>query len=289
MFNSYWMSIYMTGGIFGIQAWALGLFVRSGQLSGGHAALVGIGGYTAGYLALQGHGVVFTLIAAIVAGGLAGLFLGAVTLHLNHLFLALSTLIFGEILVILVTDSEHLGSTAGLGGIPLLGIGPLVLGTVIAILIFEFVILRGSRLELHFRLLAANPELVQLSGRNANMFRVLVLAASGAAAGYGGALMVYFNGGTQPTDLGFAASLNLLIFVIVGGSATGVGPLLAGFLLTVLPYLLGLEGVHAALLTGSILLFVIVLVPDGLIRRWPVRFSGQRKERRGQYNDKASA
>lgn len=267
----YWDSLIVLGGINAILAWSLGLVVRSGQLSVGHAALAGAGGYAAGLAARAGLPPVLALVVAAVVAGVIGLLLAVVTLRLNHLFLALATLLFGEILVAVATGSETLGGAAGLAGLPLLQLLPLVGGAVLAILLVETLVLRGSRTELDMLLLSGDPLLVDMTGVPANRLRVQVFAVSAAVAGFGGALLAFQAGVVQPGDLGFDHSLNLLVYVVVGGSTNGIGALVGGFVLTVLPRVVELDNVQQTLLLGAVLVVVMLVRKDGAIPRRPTR------------------
>src|SRR4051812_31034163 len=102
--SAYWESILVVAGINAVLAWSLGLVVRSGQLSVGHAALAGVGGYAAGYATLHGWSPGLAFVVAPVITSVVGCLLALVTLRLNHLFLALATLIFGQVLTILATS-----------------------------------------------------------------------------------------------------------------------------------------------------------------------------------------
>lgn len=269
--NAYWLNLFITGGIAAIEAWALGLVVRSGQLSVGHAALAGIGGYAAGWFALHGYPTVVSFVAALIVAGVAGFSLSVLTLRLNHLFLALATLIFGQILVLVATGWGSMGGAAGLAGVKLLQMGPIVVVVAVAIILLELFVLRGSRLEMQSRVLATDSTLVELSGRSSRWMRVGVFTVSATVAGLGGAMSVFNLGVVQPNDLGFDQSLNLLVFVIVGGSTSGLGALVGGFVLSVLPDALDLQGVTVTLVLGAILLLVMLVRQDGLIPRIPVR------------------
>lgn len=267
----YWDSLIVLGGINAILAWSLGLVVRSGQLSVGHAALAGAGGYAAGLTVRAGLPPILALLVAAVVAGLIGFLLAVVTLRLNHLFLALATLLFGEILVAVATGSDALGGAAGLAGLPLLQLLPLVGAAVLVIVLVEVLVLRGSRAELGMLLLSGDPLLVDMTGRTADRLRIQVFVASAAVAGFGGALLAFQAGVVQPGDLGFDHSLNLLVYVVVGGSTNGVGALVGGFVLTVLPRVVELDNVQQALLLGAVLVVVMLVRKDGAITRRPTR------------------
>lgn len=269
--SAYWANLLVTAGINAIAAWALGLAMRSGQLSVGHAALAGIGGYAAGRLALEGLPIWLTVVLAMLVTGVIGAVLAGLTLRLNHLFLALATLIFGEIAVLLVTSSSELGGASGLVGMPLLDLRFPVAAILALIVLVELTLIRGSRLELQMAIVANDPELVEMSGRSSARLRIGVFAASAMIVAVAGAMHAYQNGVVQPADLSFHRSLDLLVFAVVGGASSGYGPIIGALALTLLPEMLGLEGNGATLFLGAVLVVTMLVRTDGAVPRIPVR------------------
>jgi branched-chain amino acid transport system permease protein len=186
-------------------------------------------------------------------------------------------------MVLVATQSSGLGGAAGLIGIPLLDLRPVVAGVIVAILLVELLWIRGSSFELHMNVVASDPELVQMSGRSAARLRVGVFAVSTAVAGLAGALNVYYLAIVQPTDLGFEQSLNLLVYAVVGGASSGFGPLIGAGALTLLPRVLNVEGTYQTLLLGALLLATMLLRRDGIVGRLPIRITKRR--RGGTTND----
>jgi branched-chain amino acid transport system permease protein len=278
--GGYWANLLVVAGINAIAAWSLGLAIRSGQLSVGHAALAGIGGYAAGWLSLQGESVIVTVLFGMAFAGVLGVVLATLTLRLNHLFFALATLVFGEIAVIVVTNSTALGRAAGLVGMPLLDLRPWVAAILAVILLVELLVIRRSRLELQMAVVAHDPDLVEMSGTSARRMRVAVFGVSATVAGLAGVLHAYQIGVMQPVDLGFARSLDLLVYAVVGGASSGYGPIIGAFALTLLPEVLELEGNYATLLLGGVLLATMLIRKDGLVGRWPVAVTPRTSRRR---------
>lgn len=269
--SAYWSNLLVTAGINAIAAWALGFAMRSGQLSVGHAALAGIGGYAAGRLALEGLPIGLTVLIAMLVTGAIGAILAGLTLRLNHLFLALATLIFGEIAVLVVTSSSELGAASGLVGMPLLDLRFPVAAILALIVLVELTLIRGSRLELQMAIVANDPELVEMSGRSSARLRVGVFAASAMVVAVAGAMHAYQNGVVQPADLNFHRSLDLLVFAVVGGASSGYGPIIGALALTLLPEMLGLHGNDATLFLGAVLVLTMLVRTDGAVPRIPVR------------------
>ena len=106
----------------------------TGQFSIGHAGFMAVGAYIAGKLSLaaQGHGhlpasrrrsrtrcfFVGSLLAGGAAAALCGFVVGLPSLRLRGDYLAIVTLGFGEIIRVVVQNTEAFGRALGLSGIP---------------------------------------------------------------------------------------------------------------------------------------------------------------------------
>lgn len=263
----YWTSLLVEAGILAVAAWGLGIAIRAGMLSVGHAALFGVGAYTAGLAAMHGVPLVVAAVAGAAAAGLVGTVLAIVTIRLNHLFLALATLVFGEILRSFANGWSVVGGAYGLVAIPMVDVGVALGLVLIGIVVFELFVFRGSRIELVAELLATSDSLVELGGVSPRVGRICFFAASSAIAGLAGAIAAFHRGLVLPEDLGFDPSMLLLVIVIVGGASSGIGPIVAAFVLALLPERLGIEGHLRDLMFGAILLACLLARPDGLFSR----------------------
>ena len=91
----------------------------AGQLALGHAGFMSIGAYTAAMVTLKYDTPLFI---SLLAGGLAaaafGILIGLPILRLKGDYLAITTLGFGEIIRVIITNIDALGGAKGLAGIP---------------------------------------------------------------------------------------------------------------------------------------------------------------------------
>lgn len=281
MLSSYMDHVLSVAGVNAIGAWAVGIAIRSGQLSVGHAALAGIGGYSAGLLTRGGDNFVVALLVGVVVAAAVGAVLSVLTLRLDHLFLALGTLVFGEMAAIVATDTSTLGGAAGLASIPFTTTVPLVGGVLLAIVLFELAVVRGSRAEIQVQLLAHNPRLVELAGTSAKRLRVTFFTLSAAGAGLAGVFHAHLFGVVQPGDLRFAESLDLVVYAVVGGVHSGFGPIVGAVLLTFAEEFVSIPGITRPVIYGAILLGVLLVRDRGLIPRWRLRITATGSGRRG--------
>ncbi len=108
--NPYYIHLMVVIGIYAILLLGLDIVVGYvGEVSLGHAALFGIGAYTAGVLNFQ-LGVPFLLAvpASIAVTGLFGAILALPALRVNGPYLAMVTLAFGTIIQILINEMTFL-------------------------------------------------------------------------------------------------------------------------------------------------------------------------------------
>lgn len=108
--NPYYIHLMVIIGIFAILLLGLDIVVGYvGEVSLGHAALFGIGSYTAGVLNFQ-LGVPFLLAipASIAVTAVFGAILSLPALRVNGPYLAMVTLAFGTIIQILINEMTFL-------------------------------------------------------------------------------------------------------------------------------------------------------------------------------------
>ena len=112
---------------------ALGLVLLTGiagLTSFGQAAFVGVGAYTAAYLAINsGLSPWLTLCVGLLLAAAAALLVGAITLRMSGHYLPLATIAWGLALNYTMANMEWLGKYDGLLGIPTLKVFGIDLGS----------------------------------------------------------------------------------------------------------------------------------------------------------------
>jgi branched-chain amino acid transport system permease protein len=125
----------------------------------------------------------------------------------------------------------------------------------------------ASRFGLAARAVGANPAAAAASGVRVRRIRWITFGLGGALAGLAGALYVHYTLFITPDDLGFFAGFTLLAFVLFGGSEVLLGPIVGAVILTLLPPAFGFATTFRFALYGAVLVFVVLLRPQGLITR----------------------
>lgn len=292
--SPYWDSVATSAGLLAIVA--LGLYVSSsaGALSVAHAAIAGMGGYVGAVLTTNFDAPFLLAIVAGVALGVAtGALLAAATLRMNPLVAGLTTLAFGETMVVVALNIDYLGAGSSFYGIPPHTTLGLVYGT-LGIVLFIAWRFERSRLGLAARACRDDSESASAMGVNATRVKLIVFALGAGIAAAGGVLRVHFVLVERPTDLGFANSLEILIVWVFGGSYIFLGPPVGAVILTFLPELLRFSQEERMIVYGLLLTVMVLLRPQGLLTRqsWrSILAVGRvvRAVRRGQPADKKEA
>ncbi|MEM6350771.1 MAG: urea ABC transporter permease subunit UrtC [Cyanobacteria bacterium P01_D01_bin.14] len=107
---------------------------------------------------------------------------------------------------------------------------------------------------------------VRFSGYDPTLFKVLVFAISGGIVGIAGALYSVQSSGITPQAMSIAFSIEMVIWVAVGGRATLVGAIFGALLVNWAQALLS-ESFPAVwqFFQGALFLLVVTVLPDGII------------------------
>ena len=101
-------------------------------------------------------------------------------------------------------------------------------------------------------------------GINVAKYRFLAYVISAIICGIGGAMLVHHLGYCYPSLCGIFSSVDLIVFTVVGGSGTIMGPVIAAFLFTLLPEAVHFIDAYRPLIHAIILVVVIISAPRGL-------------------------
>ncbi len=285
MLDAYTSQVLTFIGINCILALSLYVTVLAGQLSVGHAAFMGIGAYTSTLLMTK-CGVPFFLSAPAGAllGGFSGILIGLPTLRLKDLYLVIATLAFNIIWVVIVMNIEALGGALGIFNVPKATDNTVVFGS-LAVMVFFFYRLQDSRLGRAFRSIQEDEAAARAMGVNAVYYKVYAFSLGAFLAGYAGALYAHFVTFISPHDFEVDRSIEILLFVVLGGTQTYLGPLCGALLLTLAPEFLRFLAEYRLLVYGLMFVGIMLLRHEGLIeedtfswKRWSRMF---RKESRG--------
>lgn len=280
--NNYLISVATQTFIMAIAALGLNLITGyTGQFNLAHGAFMAVGAYTVGILTVD-HQVPFW-IAFLLAGcvtALLGYFVGLLSLRLKGHYFSIFTLCVSYIMFLLIEKWESLThGPVGIMGIPSPpGIGPLQFGTPLSqyYLVLAFLVLGiwimarivRSLLGRSFMAVRNSDVLAEALGVDLMRTKTLSFVLSVVYAGFAGALyagQVRFLGPDLASEV---VTFDLVMFILVGGVGTLLGPLVGTVLVTYLTQSLQFLQDYRMVVFGPVLIALIIFLPDGLVGTW---------------------
>ncbi|MEO9340662.1 branched-chain amino acid ABC transporter permease [Mesorhizobium sp. SB112] len=267
---------------------ALGL---GGLVSFGHAAFFGIGGYVAGIFAthafssqpmfswpfefMGSNQMPVIWLTAIVVCALVALPIGAISLRTAGVYFIMITLAFAQMIYYFAISWPAYGGEDGLSiyvrnAFP--GVNTanaltffLICYGLLMLSLLLFWAVAGSRFGTALQ--AGRQNAVRLAAVGIAPFRVRLVAftISAMITGLAGALFADLNRFVGPSMLSWHMSGELIVLIILGGTARLFGPLAGAMLFVVFEFALGGLTEHWQFFLGLILLGVVLFARGGLI------------------------
>ena len=275
----------------------------SGQVSLGHGALMGVGGYAAALVGDQAGAkmleekvtginlpIPLTFVVAILAAAGIGALLGVAAARLSGPYLAGTTLALAVGLPSVANQFKSLGGEQGLFYI--VGDPPAALGdgvtqskwyfwiaaltTLIAIFWLQNVM--RSRYGRIWKAIRGSDVAAELAGINVARAKILAFTLSAGLAGLAGALWAMTIGTVSPSAFPLALSFSLLTGAVLAGVTTLGGVMIGALILVAIP-----EIVHSvvdrvgasqtvadslpSLIVSALLILTVIFVPNGPVEQ----------------------
>ena len=253
----------------GLMALSLNLLLGyAGQISLGHAGLIGAGAFISGTVTSRwGLPMPLGIVLAGVAAAGVALVIGVPALRLKGLYLAIATAVFGLTMQYSVFRSSAISGGSGGIALPRLIHGDTFLTDNVQYLVLCLVVLIAvwavdvnitqTRVGRAFRTIRENEAVAQAFGIDVVRYKLLAFVVSGAMAGVAGALFGHAIGFVNNDTFSLNLSLQIVIIVIVGGIGSRVAVMLAAVAFVVLPlYIGGLQGWEYVI--GAVVLMLTV-------------------------------
>jgi branched-chain amino acid transport system permease protein len=261
----------------------------TGQLSLGHSALSGIGGYISTLLLINaGLSPWIGMFVGALCATVVGVLVGWPCFRLRGPYFALTTIAFAEILRIWTENTEdilgvELRGAQGLS-VPLKGHAPglfqfdgkvpyyyIILAMLAVVMLITWWMER-SRMGFYVKAIRGDQDAAEALGVNSTRYLLSAMALSSFLTALGGSFYAqYFRYINPERNMGLDFSIELALMGIVGGQGTVLGPVLGAFLLTpageITRATLGgkLPGMHLVIY-GLVLILAMLFLPKGLIQ-----------------------
>lgn len=248
-----------------------------GQMNMGMSGVFACGAYTSGVISIKlGVSPWFGLLGAVVMGLIIGVMLGWPSLRVKGIYLALTTIGFGEIVRLLASNLVDLtGGTQGLKDIPRFSIFGFQINTLVSnyYLLLTFTIIAiilamrisQSKWGRAFVAIRDNDEAIESNGINISEVKIKAFICSTVFACVAGSLYAHFMGYITPTNFTSDYSAKYVMMLMIGGIGSVPGVIIGAFVITQLPeYLRFLQDVYLLVFAVIGMLFAIFL-PNGIV------------------------
>ena len=225
---------------------------------------MGIGAYF-GAIATTKLGLPFpiAILASVLTPAAVALAIGAPTLRLTGVYLAISMLGLGEISRLLLLNWEYAGGALGLSGIPERGDVFLLYGVLI-VLIIALIFIGRSRIGRAMEAMREDETAAGVMGVNVPRYKLATLVVSAMLAGLAGCLSAHLSSFIGPNEYGFEEATTILSFALLGGIGTPLGPVAGAAILTLLPEVLRFLADYRLMINGAIIVIAVLFMPRGL-------------------------
>jgi len=246
--------------------------VISGQFPLGHGAFMGIGAYASAMAAKWlGLSPWISIPFGTAVACAVGIVIGLPFARLRAVYYAMVSLFFNMgIVQVIHSLGRWSGGYSGLTGIPtLLGFSKtpyyfcfLFLCLLSILVLYRF---EHSRIGITWKAIAQSYLIAWSVGINERFYRVFAVAIGCFFAGLVGALYAHYNGVIGTATFSFMATFMLLMFCVIGGMRSFLGPIIGTSVLVLVPEIFRSLKQFSPYLAAGIMIFVVFFLPQGLV------------------------
>jgi branched-chain amino acid transport system permease protein len=297
--HEYYLSVANIVWIAVIGALGLNILVGyTGQVSIGHGAFMSVGAYTAANFANRlGSPWPVNLLAGGLMAALIGAIVGIPSLRIKGLYLAIATLA-GQLIIEWTINHVTFISGGVQASIEVARpkLGSMVLSSqrdmYYFLLVFVVLAIVGtmnlmrSRVGRAFIAIRDQDIAAEIIGINIFRYKLLAFAISSFYAGVTGVLYTYFLGIANYEQFQIGVSIDYLAMIIIGGLGSVLGSILGAIFVTLLPIIIrytmeAFGGIFfepqtvlnlipnlRLMMFGALIIFFLIVEPEGLNRLW---------------------
>src|SRR6185369_11487109 len=254
----------------------------TGMVSFGHSAFFGLGMYgaAAALLTVKPPNLWLAVLYGLVGAGAVAIFVAYFSTRLRDIYFSITTLVFSQIFyVIIFTWTDVTGGENGLTfrqpGLGLPGLGSVAFTPallhwfVLAVVTLSYLLLRRvtqSPFGMVLQSIRENEPRTRAIGYAVERYKIVAVMLSGLFAGLSGVLYAIQNRFAAPDFVFFIISGDVVIFNVMGGIGTLVGPLLgAAFFLLLREGFSRFFTEFYLIPVGIIFTAMVIFMPQGLL------------------------
>jgi branched-chain amino acid transport system permease protein len=263
--------------IYALFALSLNLMLGyGGMVSLGHAAYLGVAGYTCILLVTAGYNqLTAAVVAVLFSTAFAGVF-GVLSLRAPGLGFIMITLAIGQIVWGIAYRANALtGGDNGMSfparpmpfGFDIQDAKSFYYFTLIVFAIAFFFLWRFSHSPFGASLKGTKeqPRRMRMLGHNVWLIQLLTFVMAGFWASIASVLYVYYNLFLSPHALALQQSAEILLMAILGGATSLTGPIVGALIITLIKNVISTYVERWNSLLGVIFVVVIIFMPYGLV------------------------
>jgi ABC-type branched-subunit amino acid transport system ATPase component/ABC-type branched-subunit amino acid transport system permease subunit len=292
LFDTYWQYVFaisLTAAVIGSALAMLVGYARCITIATG--AMMAIGAYAA-TIPIVHAGTPFlpALVIATLLGACGGWVLGVPGVRFRSHNLAMITLVFQAVVIIVLRESKALTGGAEGMHVPapvILGLSfakdadfLLLCGVLYALAVIPMVVLLAGAFGKNLRALAFNENAARAFGINVNKHLIAAFIFSSALIAFAGAVSAPRFRIIDPDSYGIVTSIFTLAYPIIGGMGSIWGGLAGGGILRIIPELLRPLADYIELIFCVLVVATLTFFPDGLASAFWMR-SGRRGQSDG--------
>jgi branched-chain amino acid transport system permease protein len=285
----YWRRFLTEMLIWGLLAMSSDILIGyAGMVSFGHSAFFGLGVYgaAAALLTVKPPSLWLAIVYGLVGAGAVALFVAYFSTRLRDIYFAITTLIFSQIFyVVIFTWTEVTGGENGLTfrrpplAVPGVFSAPFTTTGlhwfVLAVVTVSYLLLRRitqSPFGMVLQSIRENEARTRAIGYPVERYKIAAVMLSGLFAGLAGVLYALQKSFAAPDFVFFLVSGQTVIFNVMGGIGTLVGPILGAAVFLLLHEVFSRFFTEYYLIpVGIIFIAMVIFMPQGLLgfaRRW---------------------
>ena len=269
--------------IWGLLAMSLDILIGyTGMVSFGHSAFFGLGMYgaAAALLMVRPPNLWLAALYGLVGAGVLAVFVAYFATRLRDIYFSITTLVFSQIFyVIIFTWTEVTGGENGLNfrqppfaipGMVSISFTPVTLHWfVLGVVTLSYLILRRMTQSPFGKVLQSireNEVRTRAIGYHIERYKSVAVMLSGLFAGLAGVLYALQNKFAAPDFVFFVVSGEVVIFNVIGGMGTLVGPVAgAAFFFLLREGFSRFFTEYYLIPVGIIFILMVIFVPQGLL------------------------